>query len=148
GREGEGRDYPQAGGSVGAAHLEPTEIRPPFDLASDMLFVGCFVPAAPLREAFPSVPFLSMMGRTPLVIWFSRVSEGCYRDVAGAVHCLGGPTETLYHEVTVMAVLRKRALFCPLIYASNDLSIPIARLYAMPKQAHPMDLAIDSTDIK
>jgi hypothetical protein len=113
-----------------------------------MLFVACWVPTAPLRSAFEGVPFLSLMGRTPLVIWFSRVSEGCYRDVAGAVHCLGGPNETLYNEVTMMAVLRKRALFCPLIYASNDLSIPIAKLYAMPKQAHPMDLAIDSTDIK
>src|SRR5438045_3794312 len=124
---------------VGPTHLDPAEIRPPFDLASDMLFVACFVSTAPLRRTYPGIPFLSLLGRTPLVLWFSRVSEGCYRDQASAVHCLGGPQETLYNEVTILAVLRKRALFCPLIYASNDLSIPIARLYAMPKQAQPMD---------
>jgi hypothetical protein len=113
-----------------------------------MLFVACFVSTAPLRRTFPGIPFLSLLGRTPLVLWFSRVSEGCYRDQASAVHCLGGPQETLYNEVTILAVLRKRALFCPLIYASNDLSIPIARLYAMPKQAQPMDLDIDGGEIK
>jgi hypothetical protein len=105
-----------------------------------MLFVAAFAPTRPLRRIFPGRPFLSVFGRTPMVVWFSRVTEGCYRDAAQATHCLGGPEQTLYDEVTIMTVLRKRSLFCPLIYASNDLSIPIAKLYGMPKEEGPVVL--------
>jgi hypothetical protein len=91
------------------------------------------VPSQPLRRAFAGTPFLSLLGRTPLIVWFSRVSEGCYRDDTGSGHAIGGPEQTLYNEVTILAGLRKRALFSPVIYASNPLSIPIATRYGMPK---------------
>ena len=126
----------------------PAEIHPPFDLTADMLFVAGLAPTQPLRRSFPGVPFLSLFGRTPLALWFSRVTEGCYRDERGDSHCLGGPEDTLYNEVTILAVLRKRALFCPVIYASNDLSIPIAKMYGMPKEVAPIALWFSGRDIK
>jgi hypothetical protein len=110
------------------------EICPPFDLTADMLFVVALVPRRWLRKAFAQTSFFSLFGRTPLVLWFSRISEGCYRDRLGEPHCLGGPAETLYNEVNVMALLRKRRLFCPAIWATSELSVRIARMYGMPKE--------------
>src|SRR5690348_9041188 len=101
-----------------------TRYSPPFDLLSDMLFAGALAPTGPLRAAFPAVPFLTLGGRTPLVLWFARVKEGCYRDPAsGAVHCLGGPGATLYYELNVLALLRRRGGFVPGIYATSGLTI-------------------------
>ena len=121
------------------------EIFPPFDLTSEMLFVTAFAGTNPLRRTFPGVPFLSLVGRTPLVLWFSSVSEGCYRDGNGTMHCLGGPGEALYSEVTVLAALRKRRLFCPAIYATSELSISIGKRYGMPKEEVAMDLTVNRT---
>src|SRR3712207_5364795 len=67
------------------------EYSPPFDLTADMLFVMAAVPTRPMRQTFPRVPFLSMLGNTPLVIWFSRITEACYGVGAGERHCDGGP---------------------------------------------------------
>jgi hypothetical protein len=112
----------------------PTELSPPFDLTADMLFVGSLMPTAALKSAFPRQEFFSLFGRTPLVLWFSTVREGCYWDERGQRQCLGGPSDELYDEVNILAVLRKRRLFCPAIYATSELSVGIARLYGMPKE--------------
>src|SRR5829696_5279600 len=61
------------------------QFRPPFDLRADMLLAVALCPTAPLLERFPGVPFLSVLGRTPLIVWFSQITEALYRDTAGRV---------------------------------------------------------------
>ena len=107
---------------------------PPLALTADVLFVAALCPTAPLRSAFPDVPFLSLLGRTPLVIWFGRFRQLCDRDASGAWHCEGGPTTVLYDELNVLALLRRRALFVPGIYATAEPSFRIARQYGIPKR--------------
>jgi hypothetical protein len=41
------------------------DYQPPFEVTADLLVVPALCPTAPLRRAFPSVPFLSLLGRTP-----------------------------------------------------------------------------------
>ena len=114
---------------------------PPFDLTSDMLFVAAFAPAGPLRRAFPGVPFLAVAGRIPLLMWFSRIQEACFRDAAGKRRCLGGPESVLYNELNVIALLRRPAVFVPGIYATSPLTIRLGHRYGMPKQPTTMGLA-------
>jgi hypothetical protein len=119
------------------------EYGPPFDLRSDMLFAAALAPAGPLRATFPGVPFLSLAGRTPLVMWFSRIKEGRYRDPpSGEVRGLGGPQDSLYNELNVLALLRWRAAFVPGIYATSALTIAVGHGYGMPKQPTQMTLAL------
>jgi hypothetical protein len=130
-------------GTAGPADDVSAQYAPPFEFTSDMLFLLALGPTTPLRRAFPAVPFLSALGRTPLVIWFSRVKEGCSRDAAGAWRCEGGPTTVLYHELTVIALLRRRTLFVPAIYATSVRSVRIARhYYGMPKYPTSMGLQV------
>jgi hypothetical protein len=114
--------------------------RPPFDLTSDMLLALAFCPTSPLRQAFPETPFLSLLGWTPLVVWFSRITEGWYRDPAGRPRLAdeGIP----YNELNVLALLRAPAVFVPGIYASSELSVRIGHGYGMPKQLVPVDFGL------
>jgi hypothetical protein len=107
-----------------------------------MLFALAFAPAAPLRRAFPGVPFVALAGRTPLLVWFSRVRQGCAVSADGEWRCEGGDSEMLYHEVTVIGLLRRRALFVPGIYATSVRSTLLARhYYRMPKETVAMSLS-------
>ena len=116
---------------------------PPFDLLSDMLFAFAFAPAEPLRGVFRSVPFLSLGGRVPLAMWFSRVKEGIYSDPGtGKRLRLGSPSAVLYYELNVVAALRRRGGFVPGIYATSPLTIAVGRRYGMPKQPTRMGLGI------
>jgi hypothetical protein len=120
-----------------------TEYLPPFDLTSDLLLVGALCPTAPLQRAFPTVPFLSVQHRTPLVIWFGRVTEVCSRDPAGASRCEGDGRTALYYELTVVALLERRSVFVPGIYATSDRTIWIGQLrYGMPKQPTTMRVEV------
>jgi hypothetical protein len=108
---------------------------PPYELTSDMLFAATRGPTGSLRRTFPGVPFLEVRGRTPLLLWFSRVREACYYDPAGQWRREGGPTSVLYYELTVLALLRERAVFAPGIYATSERTIALGRQrYGMPKQ--------------
>jgi hypothetical protein len=118
---------------------------PPFDVTSDMLLVAALCPTAPLRAAFPSIPFLSVLGKTPLVIWFSRITAGCSYDAAGAWRCEGGPGSALYHELTSLALLWRPALFLAGIYATSKRSIRIGRRYGMPKQPLVMGVRVEGS---
>ena len=111
---------------------------PPFELTTDMLFALALCPTAPLRRTFPGVPFLSLLGKTPLVIWFSRVTEACYRDATGQRRCDRHTEGVPYNELNVLALLRARALFVPGIYATSELSVSIGHGYGMPKQLTAM----------
>lgn len=115
---------------------------PPFDLTSDLLFVFALCPAAPLRRTFPDIPFLSLLERIPLVIWFSRITQMCYHDTAGTQHCIGDTTRGLYNELNVVALLRRHALFVPGIYATSELTIQVGHRYGMPKQATVMRVQV------
>jgi hypothetical protein len=115
---------------------------PPFDLASDLLFALALAPTAPLRCTFPGVPFLTLFGRTPLLVWFGRVRVGCYETPGGQRRCDGGPESVLYHELNVLALLRHPALFVPGIYATSARSIRIGRRYGMPKRATTMSFQV------
>jgi hypothetical protein len=99
-----------------------------------MLFVASLCPTAPLRAAFPDVPFLSFFGRTPLVAWFSTVKQVCYTDIEGERQCMGAPDAKMYNELNVMVPLKRRAFFVPGIYATSELTIKVGRSQGMPKQ--------------
>jgi hypothetical protein len=114
---------------------------PPFDLRADMLVTLVGLPTAPLRRAFPDVPFASVLGRTPALVWFSRVTSGCAHDAAGRRFCQGGGPRPLYNELTVLALRRDRALFCPAIWATSKRSVRIGRRYGMPKAGAAMGVA-------
>jgi hypothetical protein len=116
---------------------------PPFDLTSDMLFGLALCPTPPLRRTFPGVHFLSVWGRTPLVIWFARITEACYHDAAGQRRSAIGTGQVPYNELNVLALLRQRAVFVPGIYATSALSIRIGLGYGMPKRSITMDVRQD-----
>jgi hypothetical protein len=129
-----------------AAALE--RYRPPYDLTTDMLVVSALCPVAPLRQAFPRVPFLAVHGKTPLVLWFSRITEVCYCDAAGERRCEGGAETALYNELNIIALLRQRALFVPGIYATGERTIRIGHRYGMPKQLTSMHVQVHGTHFK
>lgn len=116
---------------------------PPIDLTSDMLLAATLCPTGPLKQAFPEVPFLSLLGRTPLVVWFSRTKEICYTDSAGGRSCIGNRQTALYNELTVIALLRRRAVFCPGIYATSIETILAGHGYGMPKEPTDMTLRVE-----
>jgi hypothetical protein len=111
---------------------------PPFDLTAEMLFAGVLCPTHWLKQSFPDVPFLSLWGRTPLALWFSRINQIVYNLPDGGTNVLGAPDATLYNELNIMALLRRPAFFVPGIYATTDLTIRIGRTYGMPKQMTKM----------
>jgi hypothetical protein len=121
---------------------------PPFDLRSDLLFAAALAPTAPLAAAFPGVPFLSALGHTPLVLWFADIREGCYRDAAGGRNCLGSRTAHLYYELNVMALLARRVVFVPGIYATSALTIRLGHRYGMPKQPTRMGRQVGEQRIR
>jgi hypothetical protein len=102
-----------------------------------MLLTLAFCPTSPLREAFPRVPFLSLLGRTPMMIWFSRITAGWYRDRIG--HRRPVEEGIPYNELNALALLRAPAVFVPGIYATSELSVRIGHGYGMPKQLVPME---------
>ncbi len=110
--------------------------RPPYELTSDMLLVVALAPTRNLRCTFAGVPFLSVLGRTPLVVWFSRITQSCYYDAGGEWCCEhGSSSDGIYSELNILGLLRRRALFVPGIYASEARTVHIARhYYGMPKQ--------------
>ena len=117
---------------------------PPFDLIADLLFVAALARAGDLRGAYPGVPFVSILGRTPLIVWFSRVTRACYHDALGEVQCESG-----YTEVTVMAPLRRRRVFVPVIYASDERSVQIGQFwYHMPKLLAAVDVRIEGGRVR
>jgi hypothetical protein len=119
------------------------EYGPPFDLLSDMLFAFALAPAEPLRATFPGVPFLSVGGRAPLAMWFSRVKEGVYTNAATQTRArLGSPSEVLYYELNVVAALWRRGGFVPGIYATSALTIEVGHRYGMPKQPTRMAVLV------
>src|SRR5437764_10396335 len=123
-----------------AAALE--RYRPPYDLTADMLVVPALCPTAPLRQTFPCVPFLAVRGKTPLVLWFSRITEVCYCDAAGERRCEGGAETALYNELNIIALLHQRAFFVPGIYATGERTIRIGHRYGMPKQLTSMQVRV------
>ena len=117
--------------------------RPPFDLTADMLFVVALAPTAPLRQVFPGVPFLSAFGKTPLLIWFSRIKEACYGLAEGGRRCEREGEAVPYDELNVVAILREAAFFVPGIYATGAVSVQLGRAYGMPKGPIEMELQAD-----
>jgi len=115
---------------------------PPFDLTSDILFVLALCPTTPLHQAFPGVPFLSLVGHTPLLLWFSRITQMCYHDTVGAQQCIGDTMTVLYNELNVVVFLRQRTLFAPSIYATSELTIQVGQGYGMPKQLTTMQVQV------
>jgi len=111
--------------------------QPPFDFRADLLLVAALVPTAPLRATFPDIALLSAGGRAPLVAWFSRVCESCYR-AAGNIHCTRAEGEGAYAELTLLLPLRDGRCFVPHIAASSALSQRLAHAYyGMPKALVP-----------
>jgi hypothetical protein len=109
--------------------------QPPYDLTADLLLVLAPCPTAPLRRAFPKLKLLSLLGRTPLLLWFSRTTRVSYQNADGARRGDGDARSALYHELNVVAPLQDRALFVPAIYATGERTIQIGRgYYGMPKQ--------------
>ena len=122
---------------------------PPFDLASDMLLAGATCPVAPLRDAFPDVPFVAVGGRAVLGIWFTRVLEA--RVGPGGERRLGpeeAPEDFPYGELNVAVLLRGRRVFVPGIYATSELTLRIGHRYGMPKRRVPMEYRADGRGVR
>lgn len=129
----------QDGSDAGATSDIFAQYAPPFDLTSDMLFALALCSTRPLSQVFPGVPFLSLVGHTPLLLWFSRITQMCYHDRLGVQHCLG-EAAGLYYELNVVALARQRMLFVPGIYATSELTIRVGQGYGMPK--HPATMQV------
>lgn len=98
-----------------------------------MLFVAAWAAAGPLVERFPEQPFLSIAGRVPLALWFSRVRSLSYGEPdEGSV--LDERSGFGYRELNIVALLRRRAIFVPGIYATSGLSQRLGHRYGMPKR--------------
>jgi hypothetical protein len=109
-----------------------------------MLIVGGLAPTSALRNAFPAFQFLSLAGRSPIVLWFARVWSMCYRDPAGGERCDADGGDLPYDELTVLALLRQRAFFVPVILANGERTIRIGwGRYGMPKRPVAMVLRMD-----
>jgi hypothetical protein len=81
------------------------------------------------------------MGHTPLLLWFSRITQMCYHDTTGAQHCIDAAAG-LYDELNVVAFLREPALFVPGIYATSDLTSQVGHRYGMPKHQASMQVHV------
>jgi hypothetical protein len=117
--------------------------RPPYDIESDMLIAAATTATAPLRHEHPRGRFLEVGGRTPLLLWFSRVRR-IWHGPAGARSCLDERDGHGYAELNVAALLRERAFFVPGIYATSDLTLAIGHRYGMPKRSVAMRFAADA----
>jgi hypothetical protein len=71
---------------MGFEPIEQPE-KPPFDLLTDVLLLASLVPTAPIRNAYPGLPLLSMGGRTLPLAWLAQVDASSYRDAGGRSHC-------------------------------------------------------------
>ncbi len=118
------------------------EYVPPFELTSDMLFAAALAPAGPLRRAFPQIPFLTLAGRVPLAMWFSRITGLGYGTPDGGRAWEGGPDSVLYNELNIVALERRAALFVPGIYATSERTIRVGHGYGMPKEPTQMTLQV------
>lgn len=110
------------------------DMYPPFDLKSDMLLVMGIGETFRLRARFPGVPFLSTFNRTPMLIWFSRITQACYLDSAGRNQCDTDETVGLYNDITLIAPLRNGSVFVPAVFTTSLQNVQVAHTYyAMPK---------------
>jgi hypothetical protein len=132
----------------GAAGPDPFELyRPPFDLEADMLFVAATASTEFLARSFDDVPFLDLAGRTPLVVWFSRVRTLCHGPPQ-CRKCLDEASGFGYNELNVVALVRGRRLFVPVIYAGAGLTQRLGHRYGMPKREASMTFAADSGSVE
>jgi hypothetical protein len=109
-------------------------LAPPYDMRSDMLLAVALCPTGPMRTAFPGVPFMSVRGRTPVAVWFAKVTVGCHRTASGERECVSGRLSIPYSELTVLAALDEPAAFVPGIYTTSKLVLRIGDLYGMAKR--------------
>ena len=114
------------------------DYQPPLGIEADMLFVATSAPAAPLHQSFPGTPFLAIADRVPLVLWFSRVRSLLYGP-ATERRTLGEMDGFGYDELNVVALLRRRAIFVPAIYATSGLTQRLGHRYGMPKREVEME---------
>ncbi len=120
--------------------------RPPFDLEADMLFVATTVATDDLARQHPSLRFLGVAGATPLVAWFARV-HALTHGPEGDRRRLDETTGFGYDELTVIAPLRERRVFVPVIYATQGLTQQVGQRYGMPKRLAPMTFFADDTRV-
>ncbi|HET9495999.1 MAG TPA: hypothetical protein VFR15_17360 [Chloroflexia bacterium] len=109
-------------------------LAPPYDMRSDMLLAVALCPTGPLRAGFPGVPFMSVRGRTPVAVWFAKVTVGCHRISTGERECISDRLSIPYSELTVLAALDEPAAFVPGIYTTSKLVLRIGDLYGMAKR--------------
>lgn len=107
-----------------------------------MLFAATSTPTSYLSRSFAGVPFLDIAGSTPLVLWFSRVRTLCHGP-AEQRECLDQASGFGYNELNVVALLRGRRLFVPVIYAGGGLTQRLGHRYGMPKRPVEMTFAAD-----
>jgi hypothetical protein len=109
--------------------------QPPFAMTLDALFCVAWCSVAPLKETFPGVPFLSLLGKTPLVLWFARFKDFEYTDAAGARQRMSNRAGALpYSELGIGTLLARRGFFVPSLYASSNFGTRLGLSLEMPKQ--------------
>ena len=123
---------------------------PPFSMTVDALFCVAWCPVAPLKDAFPAVPFLSILGKTPLVLWFARFKDFDYTVPEGARRKMSDTPGALpYSELGIGTLLWKRGFFVPSLYASSDFGVQLGLSYDMPKQpTAPIELHLSQKALR
>ncbi len=124
--------------------------RPPFSMTVDALFCVAWCPVAALKDTFPGVPFFSVLGKAPLVLWFARFQDFDYAVPEGAKRKMSDTPGALpYSELGIGTLLWKRGFFVPCLYASSDFGVQLGLSYGMPKQpTAPIELHITQRTLR
>jgi hypothetical protein len=109
--------------------------KPPFAMTFDALVCIVWCPVSHVKATFPTLPFVSVLGHTPLVLWFASFKEFTYTDTRGTAQTMGQRAGALpYQELGIAALLWRRGFFVPTLYASNEFGVQLGLSYGMPKQ--------------
>lgn len=118
---------------------------PPYDLTADMVFTLGFIPSGNVKDTFPGVKFLSVLGKMPVIITFAHYKKVCFTTEKNDRSCI--EKKTVYNEIFFATFLQRFAVFVPTLLATSDLSIEIAKYYDMPKRKFSMDFTQTNTKI-
>ena len=122
-----------------------TVYKPPFSMNFDALFCVAWCPVSHLKANFPGLPFFSLFGRAPLVLWFARFKEFNYTDESGTPQTMRERAGALpYQELGIGTLLWRRGFFVPTLYASSDFGVQLGLSYGMPKQP-PIPIEVQRT---
>ncbi len=106
---------------------------PPHTLTVDFLGAVAFCSSAPLHALYPGHRFVSLFGKTPLLLWFAEIKTFRFAQGKDEAGVLGDGKTPLYHELSVAAVKRNGTLLGVHLGVDSEFSLQIGLGYGMPK---------------